>query len=590
MPHTPEPDWRRHGDTLGALLAHRATHDADKPYLHLIDDAQRETTTPFGEMGRLADAVAAGLVAKGVKKGDRVLVVLPTGLEFVSLFFALQRLGAVAVPAYPPLRAKGIEDYQARLAALMRVATPSLVVTFARVRLVVEAAAYQSGVAAAVIEPAALAGHSGFVPPAVTSGDPALVQFSSGSTGAPKGVTLSHANVLANLASVLEVIQPGPDDVNCSWLPLYHDMGLIGGLLMPLYCGNPLVLLSPQSFLLDPKRWLWAIHRHKATISTAPNFAYQLVASRLDDAELEGLDLSSWRLALNGAEPVVAATMDAFATRLAPYGFDPRALTPVYGMAEAALGAVFPTLGRGPRLDVVSPESLAASGVATPAAEGRVIASVGQALPGFAVRVVDEAGADAPERAVGEIQLQGPSVMAGYLNAPDATATAFSDGWLRTGDLGYMADGELYVVGRSKDLIVKGGRNYAPQDLEAAAEQVAGIRKGCVAAFGVDDPATGTEAVVLVCETKAPADTHAELAKAVSKRVADAVGLSPDHVTLVGPHTVPKTSSGKLQRSRCKALWLSESLQPLAEPGLLAKGRTFGQAIAHRLGAPRPHA
>jgi acyl-CoA synthetase (AMP-forming)/AMP-acid ligase II len=275
--------------------------------------------------------------------------------------------------------------------------------------------------------------------------------------------------------------------------------------------------------------------------------------------------------------------MEAFAARMAPYGFDARALTPVYGLAEVALGAVFPELGRGPRLDTISPEALATDRQAVPTPEGRVIPSVGRALPGFAVRVADAEGSPLPERSVGEIQLQGPSLMRGYLHAPEATEAALVGGWLRTGDLGYMADGDLFIVGRSKDLILKGGRNYAPQDLEQAAEQVPGVRKGCVIAFGVADPALGTEAVVVVAETKEPETAHGAIAKAIQQRLAEAVGLQPDHVTLVPAGTVPKTSSGKLQRGRCKALWQQGDLAPQQEPGLLAKSLTLGQAMAQRL-------
>lgn len=586
MPH--DPDWRRYGETLGALLLHRAEHKGDSPYLHLLDDAQQERTYTFAEMAAEALAVAGALQSRGVKVGDRVLVVLPTGIEFVALFYACQLVGAVAVPCYPPLRAKGLQDYQERLARLIQVATPALIVTFSKVRLVVEAAAYQAGTRAAVVEPSAFkAGAAGYKDRGVADADLALVQFSSGSTGHPKGVMLTHRNLLANVASVLAVIRPTPEDVNCSWLPLYHDMGLIGGLLMPLFCGNPLVLLSPQSFLLDPKRWLWAIHRRRATISTAPNFAYQLIAARVADEEVQGLDLSCWRLALNGAEPVSPTTMDAFAARLAPYGFAPNALSPVYGLAEVALGAVFPDLGRGPRLDRVDAEVLSGDRRAEPASDGPTFASVGRPLPGFAVRVAGDDGLALSERQVGEIQLQGPSVMAGYLDAPETTERAFQDGWLRTGDLGYLADGELFIVGRSKDVILKGGRNYAPQDLERAAEQVPGIRKGCVIAFGVADEALGTESVVLVCESKEPLDAHDALAKAVQRRVAEAVGIQPDTVTVVPPGTVPKTSSGKLQRGRCKALWQAGTLAPQVEPNLLAMGRTVGQAMARRLGARR---
>ncbi|MFP5502523.1 MAG: AMP-binding protein, partial [Candidatus Sericytochromatia bacterium] len=349
MSETPLP-WNQHGDTLGALLLERERVSGDRPYVHLQEDGGGETTLTFAEMAEAARRVAAGLQARGVKPGDRVLLVLPTGLDFLSAFYGTLLAGAVAVPCYPPARTKGLSDYQERLARLMAVADPRLVLTFKRVRLLIEAAAFQARVPAPVIEPSSLEGGD-FRPPAVGPDDMALVQFSSGSTSHPKGVRLSHRHLLANVASVLAVIRPTPQDVNCSWLPLYHDMGLIGGLLMPLFCGNPLVLLSPQGFLLDPKRWLWAIHRHRATISTAPNFAYHLLATRIDPAEIEGLDLSSWRLALNGAEPVSPSTIEAFCQRMAPYGFAPEAMTPVYGLAEAALGAVFPMLGRGARFD-----------------------------------------------------------------------------------------------------------------------------------------------------------------------------------------------------------------------------------------------
>lgn len=581
--------WNQHGDTLGALLLRREAETGDRPFVHLLEDGGGETLITFAAMAEDARRAAAALQARGVRPGDRVLLVLPTGREFLAAFFGTLLAGAVAVPCYPPARSKGLTDYQTRLARLVEAAAPAIVVTFKRVRLVVEAAAFEARSGAPVVDGGDLAGDAAaFRPAAVGPDDMALVQFSSGSTRHPKGVALNHRHLLANVASVLSVIRPTPEDVNCSWLPLYHDMGLIGGLLMPLFCGNPLVLMSPQGFLLDPKRWLWAIHRHRATISTAPNFAYQLLATRLDDAELAGLDLSSWRLALNGAEPISPATVEAFCARMAPYGFRADAMTPVYGLAEAALGAVFPTLGGGARFDRIDQLALSSEGRAVPEsqAEAPVVAayaSVGQALPGFALRIAGPDGAEAPERSVGEIQLRGPSIMAGYLDDAAATAEAIRDGWLRTGDLGYVADGELYVVGRVKDLILKGGRNYVPQDLERAAEEVPGVRRGCVAAFGVPDPETGTERVVVVAESRAEAHEHEALARRVQARTLEAMGLQPDLVAIVPPGTVPKTSSGKLQRSRCRELWLSGALKPLAEPGAWEKTRVVGQAVAQRL-------
>ncbi|MDB5100024.1 MAG: hypothetical protein JWM80_4445, partial [Cyanobacteria bacterium RYN_339] len=580
--------WCRHGGTLGALLERQATHCADLTYVQLLADDGTERRITYGDLAVGARRVAAAFQGMGLAPGFRVLIVLPTGVEFIDTFYGTVLAGGVAIPAYPPLRSKGLTDYQERLARLIKVAKPDVVVTFSKVRLVVEAATFAARVPARVVEPSALTSREAFRPVEVDPEAVAMVQFSSGSTGDPRGVMLSHRNLLANVAAVLDVLQPDETDVNCSWLPLYHDMGLIGGLFMPLFCGRPVVLLSPQGFLLDPKRWLWAIHKHRATISTAPNFAYQLIAGRVDERELVGLDLSCWRLALCGAEPVMPETLAAFAQKLAPHGFKEAGLLPVYGLAEVALGALFPVPGVTFRRDQVDPAALEREGQAVPG--DRVLSSVGKPLPGFDVRIAGADGAALAERRVGEIQLRGPSVMVGYLDDPAATARAMVDGWLRTGDLGYLADGELYVVGRSKDLILKGGRNYAPQDLENAAERVPGVRRGCVAAFGVPDPVTGTEAVVVAAETREPAAGHAALRGAIAEQVLAAVGLRPDHITLLPPGAVPKTSSGKLQRSRARERWLAGSLVAPQEPGMGDMVRVVGRALAQRMVGTRRQA
>lgn len=587
------PDtWGQFGETLGAVLQTRATLHGDRTFIHLLGDGDHETPISFAALYDGARRAAAALQARGVRRGDRVLLVLPTGREFLEVLFGTLLAGAVVVPCYPPLRSKGIADYQQRLARLMQTADPALVVTFPKVRLVIEAAAFQAGCACQTVDAATLAGDpDAFRAPAVAADDLALVQFSSGSTGTPRGVMLSHRNLLANIACALAKLTPDETTVNVSWLPLYHDMGLIGGLFMPLYCACTLVLLSPQSFMFDPKRWLWAIHRYRGTASTAPNFAYQLLATRMSDAELAGLDLSSWTLALCGAEPVVPGTLEAFAERFAPYGFRREALTPVYGLAEVALAAVFPDVGRGPRYDAIEPEALAAEGEARPflgdESGGEVmpirLASVGQALPGFAMRIVGSDRQVLGERQVGEIELQGPSVMQGYLKNPEATATAFDEAWLRTGDLGYIVAGELFIVGRTKDIIIKGGKKYVPQDLERLAEQVQGVRKGCVVAFGVPDVATGTEAIVVVAETRQPEENHDALGRQIAMLVQGAMGIRPDHVRLVPPGAVPKTSSGKLQRSRSRDLWLAGDWRSPDDPTWLQKTKVLGQAMAQRV-------
>jgi acyl-CoA synthetase (AMP-forming)/AMP-acid ligase II len=547
--------WRQYGDSFGEVLKNKAERHQEQVFIHLLEDGLHDTPITYAGLYRGAIRVA------------------------------------VIVPCYPPLRAKGITDYQDRLAKLMRIADPALIITAAKVRIVVEASAYKAGLACQTVEPNALQAEvSHWQAPEVHGDDLALVQFSSGSTGTPRGVMLTHRNLLENVLSVLSTIRPTAHDVGCSWLPLYHDMGLIGGLMMPL-CGSvTMILLSPQSFLFDPKRWLWAIHNYRATIATAPNFAYQLLASRLSDVELEGLDLSCWRLALSGAEPVVPSTLAAFAERFAPYAFRQEALTPVYGLAEVGLAAVFPLLGRGPCYDVIDPAVLAAEGVAlrveaSPAEAGEMatrLASVGHPLPGFSFRVVGQQGDVLADRHVGEIQLAGPSVMRGYLKNPAATAEAMDDAWLRTGDLGYVADGELYIVGRIKDVIIKGGKKYVPQDLELATEHVAGIRKGCVVAFGVPDPETGTEAIVVVAETRRSEAEHESIAKQIMTAVQLAMGIHPDHIRLMPPGTIPKTSSGKLQRSRSREFWLSGNWQPPEDPTLVNKTKLVGQALVQR--------
>lgn len=514
---------------------------------------------------------------------------LPTGLDFLKAFFGISLAGAVPVPFYPPARTKGVEHYEAHLAALIRRAEPRMILTMERARLVTESAALAAGTRAAVRTPDALKEGGRYLPPPDDPDALALIQFTSGSTRLPRGVMLTHEGLIANLVAFLDAIALTPEDRTVSWLPLYHDMGLIGTLLMPLYGGTPVMLMSPQAFLLDVKRWLWAIHRFKATISTAPNFAYQLVLNRATDAHLEGLDLSSWRMAACGAEPILPGTLDAFARRLEPYGFDPRALTPVYGMAELAVAATAPPMFRGMRVDRIAKEDLEASGKATPLspetedARATQVVSVGRALPGYRLRIATPEGMELPERQTGEIQLQGPSVMPGYLGDPDATAAAFVDGWLKTGDLGYRVGDEVFIVGRMKDLILKGGRNYAPQDLEALAADVEGVRQGCVAAFGTIDPESGTERIVVLAETRAPAEEHPALVRAIASHLSHALGIQPDEVALVEPGALPKTSSGKIQRDKARQAWLQGELKAPAEPGLLSKTRIVGRAMAQRL-------
>jgi 1-acyl-sn-glycerol-3-phosphate acyltransferase len=351
-----------------------------------------------------------------------------------------------------------------------------------------------------------------------------------------------------------------------SWLPLYHDMGLIGAWLTCLHLGLPLTLLPPTAFLARPERWLWAIHQRRGTLSPAPNFAYELCARRVPDEALEGLDLSSWRVALNGAEPVSPGTIDRFVRRFSPCGFRREAMLPVYGLAECSVALTFPPVGRGPSFDRVARGPFQRGGRAEPAAPGDAGAlefvSAGSELPGHEVRIVDDAGADVPERVVGRLVFRGPSMTSGYYRKPEATAAiTLPGGWLDSGDLAYRAQGVVHVCGRRKDLIIKGGRNLVPQEIEEAAAGVDGIRRGCVVAFGVENAALGTEGLVVVAETRATDPTERDrLMGAVTERVAEAIEVPPDQVVLVAPGVVPKTSSGKVRRTATKDLFLAGGL------------------------------
>ena len=388
--------------------------------------------------------------------------------------------------------------------------------------------------------------------------DAAMIQYTSGSTGDPKGVLLTHANLLANIRAIAVGVKLAPTDAAVSWLPLYHDMGLIGTWLNSMVNGIPLTLMSPLSFLARPERWLWAIHEGRGTMSAAPNFAYELCVRKIRDDALVGLDLSSWRCASNGSEPVSAATLDRFARRFAPFGLRREALFPVYGLAECAVALCFPPIGRAPLVDVVQRQTFERDGRAEPAAADATgplsFVSVGQPLPAHEVRLVDDKGQDVAERIIGRLIFRGPSCMSGYYRNPEATARTISpDGWIDSGDLAYRANGELFITGRVKDLIIKGGRNLVAQEIEEVAGAIDGIRKGCVAAFGAPDEASGTERLIVLAESRqTAADERARLEREVVAAVATEVGVPPDIVRVVPPATVPKTSSGKIRRAAAR--------------------------------------
>ena len=552
--------------TLHEALYLRSRQEPERPTVYMREEDGTEITLTYGRLWRDAAAAAGALRDLGVARGQTVALMLPTGVDFLVAFQGILIAGAVPVPIYPPARLDRLEEYATRQSAILADAGVRALVTIPRARPVASLLAARVKSLRSVTSVAELLerGASWSTPEGGTE-DPAFIQYTSGSTGSPKGVLLTHANLLANIEAIGRGLDVRPTDVGASWLPLYHDMGLIGTWLFCQTKGLPVAIQSPLSFLARPERWLWTIHERRATLSAAPNFAYELCVRRIEDKAIEGLDLSSWRCALNGAEPVSPETLERFIARFSRYGFKPEAMLPVYGLAENSVAVSFPPMERAPRLDRVARGPFE-EGRASPAAPGDAKAlrfvSVGRALPEHEVKVVDDAGRELGERVVGRLAFRGPSMTSGYYGKPEATAAmTLEDGFLDSGDLAYLAEGEIYIAGRRKDLIIKGGRNLVPQEIEEAAAAVAGIRRGGVVAIGCPHPETGTERLVVVAETRARSPAARDrLVRDVIERVAAAVEVPPDVVALVPPGAVLKTSSGKVRRTETKQLYLAGTL------------------------------
>ncbi len=577
--------------TLNDALNWHVSATPDRTHIRILDDAGGPADLTYAALHREAAAVAAGLIGLDVMPGERVAIMLPTGRAYFVTFAGVVLAGAVPVPVYPPARPSQLADHLRRTVGILANAGATLLVTVPEavtlghlLRSNVESLRH-------VVVPESLTNASEDVLPSLPrprADDLALVQYTSGSTGQPKGVALTHRNLLANIRVMGQAAAASGADTFLSWLPLYHDMGLIGAWLGCMYFGVPLVVMSPQSFLIRPSRWLWAIHAHRATMSAGPNFAYELCLAKVRDAEIEGLDLSSWRLAYNGAEPVSAATIERFGDRFAPYGFRREAITPVYGLAESSVGLAFPPLGRGPLIDRIRRDAFVRSGRADPAKPGEPdlrFVACGRPLPDHEIRVVDAAGNELGDRREGRIEFRGPSATAGYFNNAPATRSLFHGDWLNTGDLGYMADADVYVTGRVKDVIIRAGRNLHPAELEEAVGNLKGVRKGCVAVFASPDPSGGAERLVVMAETRASGDdARAALRSEIAATAVDLLGVPPDDVVLAPPRTVLKTSSGKIRRAASQQIYRAGKVgaRPRAVWWELARLRLRGAAPSLR--------
>jgi fatty-acyl-CoA synthase len=512
-----------------------------------------------------ARAMAAVLQARGVAPGDHVALLGPTSRHLVTAIQATWLAGATTVVLPLPMRLASLDDFVAGTRNRIRAADITLVAADPALSGFIVPEPGDPPVALLPELAAESGGPGGYEPPKEDPSALAVLQFTSGSTAEPKGVMLPHATVCANLDAIAAAARLDPDeDVLCSWLPLYHDMGLIGLLSLSMTTGTDFALASPQDFLGAPARWMEWMSEHRATATAGPNFSYALASRALRRVVAGSLDLSRVRIALNGAEAVDPTVVEAFTAAGAPHGLDAGAVFPAFGMAEATLAVTFPELGRGLCIDPIDRRVLETDGYAAPgdpdSPGSRSLVRLGRPVPGLEIRIVDPTtGHVRAEREVGELEIRGTSVTPGYYRRPDATESAFHDGWLCSGDLAYLVEGELVVCGRIKDLIIVGGRNIYPEDVERAAASVEGIRAGNVIAFSVDGR-RGKEALVVVAETKE--DDVTSLRRAVSGRIREVVGLPPEEVVLVEPGSLPKTSSGKLQRSLCRQRYLSGSLKP----------------------------
>jgi len=582
--------------TFVSVLAARAEREPGRPAFTYLGDGEHESARlTFGDLDRRAREIAGALQARGLA-GERVLLLYPPGLDYIEAFFGCLYAGAIAVPAYPPDPMR-LQRSVPRLEAIGRDAACGAVLTTQTIhqlsRAVVDAAPHLKTIP--WIASDQLTGPaSDWHTPAVTTDSVAFLQYTSGSTGQPRGVVLTHANLLHNQLLIRQAFHIGPDTKAVSWLPLYHDMGLIGTVLQPVFAGAHVHLMSPLAFLQRPLRWLQAITTHRASCSGGPSFAFELCVRKITPAERRALDLSCLKVAFCGAEPVRAATLDAFAETFASCGFRREAFHPTYGLAEATLMATGGhARGAGPKVRSFATAALNRGDVVpAPAGAGaRALVGCGVRLEGTQLAIVDRAtGAPVADGKVGEIWLRSPSVASGYFQRPAESAETFGGmlagagerTFLRTGDLGFVWEDELFFAGRVKDILIVRGKNYFPQDLEATVEQACPglFRPGCASAFSIE--VEGEERAVIVQEVQRGDADPDRLQRAVAdatQAVFDEHGVGLHALVLVAAGELPKTSSGKVQRHAAHEQYVAGRFQPLIAAAVAPVARTAPSAV-----------
>ncbi|WLH94188.1 AMP-binding protein [Pseudomonas hefeiensis] len=553
--------------TLAHALQRRAALSPDRVALRfLADTPEQSVVLSYRDLDLRARTIAAALQAEAAF-GDRAVLLFPSGPDYVAAFFGCLYAGVIAVPAYPPESAR--RHHQERLLSIIADAEPRLLLTRSDLREPLQAIESAPPVLCVDTLDPVRAGQ--WLQPNLQDHDIAFLQYTSGSTALPKGVQVSHGNLVANELLIRQGfgIDLNPDDVIVSWLPLYHDMGLIGGLLQPVFSGVPCVLMSPAYFLARPLRWLEAISEHGGTISGGPDFAYRLCSERVSDSALKRLDLSGWRVAYSGSEPIRLDSLERFAEKFAPCGFTPDSFMASYGLAEATLFVAGTPRSQG--IPSLRMDDTALAHHRAEPGQGSTVMSCGVSQPGHTVLIVEPNTLQPlTDNRVGEVWASGPSIAHGYWRNPEASAKTFVQHagrtWLRTGDLGFLRDDELFITGRLKDLLIVRGHNLYPQDIEQTIErEVEVVRKGRVAAFAVNDG--GEEGIGIAAEISRSVQKilpPEALIKAIRQAVAEACQQAPSVVVLLNPGALPKTSSGKLQRSACRTRLVDGSLDSYA--------------------------
>ena len=554
--------------TLAQRLCDHYQHTPDRSALHLLYARLPDQTLTYRDLIQGAAGYVRALAAAKIEPGEVVVLILQHGEALAYAFYGAILHGAI--PAIMPFLTEKLapEKYRADLAALIRTTQPAAIVTYPEFDAEVRAALppdsrVRAVLLAAAIEPEPSPNFASLSGRQRSPTDIALLQHSSGTTGLQKGVALSHQAVFNQLNAYSTAIRLTADDVIVSWLPLYHDMGLIAGLVMPILMGVPLVLLSPFDWVRAPYKLMQAVTKYQGTLSWLPNFAYNFCAQKIRDRDLEGVDLSSWRAVINCSEPIHFHSHELFSQRFAKYGLPPDAVATCYAMAENVFAVTQGGIGSPVTVDHVDGRALLTERVARPVSldqEGLKMVSCGRPLANGRVRVWNEQRDELPERHLGEIVLQSDCMLTGYYHRDDATLQSFHAGWYLTGDLGYMANGEVYVTGRKKELIIVGGKNVYPQDLERLANGVAGVHPGRVVAFGIEDEEAGTEEVVVVAEADTEDDTERQwIADEIRRRVTQGSDVALRRVQVVGPKWMIKTSSGKPARLACREKYLLEA-------------------------------